>query len=130
MNSAGTTTASSQESPRSSRIAIRMPPTIMIGTVDRHRAGHQHEHLHLLHVVGVAGDQRRRAELRDLAAGERADPVEDRRAQVAAERPSRYAAPNQTATTEQAICTSETPSITRAGPDDVAGVAAWPRRCR
>ncbi len=32
-SSAGTTTASSQESPRFSRIAIRMPPTIMIGTV-------------------------------------------------------------------------------------------------
>ena len=31
-NSAGTTTASSHESPRSSRIAITTPPTIMIGT--------------------------------------------------------------------------------------------------
>ena len=31
-NSAGTQTASSHERPRSSRIAITMPPTIMIGT--------------------------------------------------------------------------------------------------
>ena len=31
-NSAGTTTASSHDRPRSSRIAITMPPTIMIGT--------------------------------------------------------------------------------------------------
>ena len=41
---------------------------------DEHRARHQHEHLDLLHVVGVAGDQRRRAEPVDLAGGERRRP--------------------------------------------------------
>ncbi|MPM31102.1 hypothetical protein SDC9_77655 [bioreactor metagenome] len=52
---------------------------------DDHDAGHQHQHLHLLDVVGVAGDQRRRAEPVHLARGERQHPGEDRRAYVTAE---------------------------------------------
>jgi hypothetical protein len=53
---------------------------------DEHRADHGHQQLHLLDVVGGAGDQRGRAEPGDLAGGVLADPVEDRRAHVAAER--------------------------------------------
>ena len=56
------------------------------GRRDQDRAGDEHEHLHLLHVVRGAGDERRGAELGDLPLGEVADPGEDRRAQVAAER--------------------------------------------
>ena len=70
---------------------MMMPPTHMIGADDHQRAGHQHQHLHLLDVVGVAGDQRRRAELADLAGGERADPVEDRAPRTS--RPKRHRGP-------------------------------------
>ena len=46
------------------------PPIAMIGAAIEQRAGHHHQHLHLLHVVGDAGDQRRRAEVVDLLARE------------------------------------------------------------
>ena len=111
-NSAGTTTASSQERPRSSRIAITTPPTIMIGADDRDRAGHQHQHLHLLHVVGVAGDQRRRAELLHLAAENEPTRWKSRGAQVATEATSPSGRRTATAITEQTIWSSETASMT------------------
>ena len=56
---------------------------------DQHRAAHQHEHLHLLHVVGVAGDQRRRAEPGHLAGGEAADVAERSRRARRGRSPSR-----------------------------------------
>ena len=59
---------------------------------DEQRARHQHEHLHLLHVVGDARDQRRRAELADLLRRELGDAVEQAAAHVAAE-PHRRARP-------------------------------------
>ena len=55
------------ESGPSSRMAKNKPPTIMIGAATNSVQRHQDEHLHLLHVVGDAGDQRRCAELADLA---------------------------------------------------------------
>ena len=68
-----------RQRPTSSRNAMKMPPTMLIGAETMHRQRHEHDHLHLGHVVGVAGDQRRRAELGDLLRGEVADAVEDRR---------------------------------------------------
>ena len=44
-----------------------------------------HQHLHLLHVVGVSGDQRRGTEAGDLPAGEGGDTAEEGGADVAAE---------------------------------------------
>ena len=52
---------------------------------DGHRRRHHDEHLHLLHVVGDAGDQRRRAERADLACRVAGHLVEQRGADVAAE---------------------------------------------
>ena len=109
--STGTLTTSSQDSPRSSRTAMMMPPTHMIGAATIMRAAQHDEHLHLLHVVGVAGDQRRRAEVRDLAGGEPADA--GGRARARRSRPKLIAvrAPKYTATIEQTICTTLTASI-------------------
>ena len=52
---------------------------------DEQGARHQHEHLHLLHVVGDAGDQRRCAELAHLAGREVGYLMEDAAAHIAAE---------------------------------------------
>src|SRR5665648_583286 len=46
---------------------------------------HEHHHLHLLHVVGGAGDQRRRAEVVDLGLREALDAAEQGSTHVAAE---------------------------------------------
>ncbi len=72
--------------------AMTMPPTHMIGADDHQRERHQREHLHLLHVVGRPGDQRRRPEVADLTRGERLHPVEDGRPDVPAERRGRTGA--------------------------------------
>ena len=85
MASTGTLTSISQDSPTSSRSAMITPPTHMIGAATSIVQVISDEHLHLLHVVGVAGDQRRGAEPGHLAGGEPADLPEDRRAHVAAE---------------------------------------------
>jgi hypothetical protein len=53
---------------------------------DRDQAGHHHEHLDLLDVVGGARDQRRCADLLHLAGREGADPLEQVAPQVTAER--------------------------------------------
>ena len=50
----------------------------------QHRGTHHHQHLDLLDVVGVAGDERARPEGGDLPLGEAADPLEDLAAQVPA----------------------------------------------
>ncbi len=57
---------------------------------DHQREGQQHQHLDLLHVVGGAGDQRRRAELAHLAGGELLHPAKIAAADVAADAPSPY----------------------------------------
>ena len=57
-NSTGTDTQISQESPASSRTAKMMPPMHMIGVDTMKLSVISTQHLHLLHVVGVAGDQR------------------------------------------------------------------------
>ena len=69
----------------SSRSAMITPPIMVIGRGDEHRARQQHQHLHLLHVVGVPGDQGRRAEPVELAGRERQHPVEDGAPDVPAE---------------------------------------------
>lgn len=53
---------------------------------DHQVEAHQDQHLDLLHVVGGAGDQGGRAELPQLAGREALHPVEDRGADVAADR--------------------------------------------
>ncbi len=62
------------------------------GGGDEHGAGHQHQRLHLLHVVGCARDERGGAEAGDLALGELAHPHEDRFADIATERHRRLRA--------------------------------------
>ncbi len=52
ITSTGMLTVRIHDSPPSSRIAITMPPIAVIGCGDEQRACHQHEHLHLLDVVG------------------------------------------------------------------------------
>jgi hypothetical protein len=47
--------------------------------------GHQHEHLHLLHVIGAAGDQGGRAEAAELEGAERVDLAVHLAAQVTAD---------------------------------------------
>ena len=86
------------------------PPTAMIGAATIIVRGHDDEHLHLLHVVGGAGDQRRRPELRELARGE----VPTRwKSAARTSRPKLIAlrAPKYTADIEQRICTTVTASI-------------------
>ena len=73
------------ESPTSWRTARITPTTIVIGAAMAIVARHHDEHLHLLHVVRDAGDQRRRTERADLAGREVGDLVEEVLAQVAAE---------------------------------------------
>ena len=65
------------------------------------------QHLHLLDVVGLAGDQRRRTEVLHLAGRERPDAVEESRRGRRGRTPSRCVPPKQTATTVQTICTSD-----------------------
>ena len=52
---------------------------------DEERAHHHDQHLHLLDVVGDAGDERRGTERVDVGGGERGDATEQRAAHVAAE---------------------------------------------
>ena len=54
------------------RSAMMMPPIAIIGAKSI-SAEEPHERLHLLDVVGIAGDQRRGAEAADLALGEALD---------------------------------------------------------
>ena len=61
------------------------PTTMRDRCRDRHRAGHHHQHLHLLHVVGDAGDERRGTERADLASREVGDLVEQVGPQVPSE---------------------------------------------
>ncbi len=103
--------ASSHESPRFSRIAIRMPPTIMIGTETA-----------IVQVISASiWTCCTSLVLRVISEGapnwatSRPENVPTR-SKIAARRswPKRIAvrAENQTATTEQPICSRETPSIT------------------
>ena len=92
---------------------------------DHHRAGHQHQHLHLLDVVGVAGDQRRRPELvRPRGCENVPTRWKSAGAQVAAERHRGPRPEVHRADRCSRICTSETISIIAPVRDDVAGVAA------
>ena len=52
---------------------------------DRHGAGHHHQELHLLDVVGDPGDERRRAEAADLPGREAGHRMEQAPRDVAAE---------------------------------------------
>ena len=76
--SVGTTITIRVDSVTSCRSAKMMPPTHMIGAAIMKRERHEHQHLDLLDVVGRASDQRRGAELGDLARRERLDLAEDR----------------------------------------------------
>ena len=84
MSSTGIATAISHDRPASCRTAMITPPIASIGAEIISVAEHLHQHLHLLHVVGVAGDQRRRPELADLALREGDDAVEQVAAQITA----------------------------------------------
>ena len=61
------------------------PPTMVIGAATSIVQDHEHEHLHLLHVVGDAGDERRRPEVADLLGREVGHLVEQVGPDVAAE---------------------------------------------
>ena len=67
----GTTASTSHDRPTSSRSGHDDAADHHDRRRDHQRAAHQHEHLHLLDVVGLAGDQRRGAEVLHLARGER-----------------------------------------------------------
>ncbi len=90
---------------------------------DHHRAGEHDQHLHLLHVVGDAGDQRRCAEAPDLTRGVAVDLLEDVTPHVAAEAHRRPCAVADGADGEHDLHEAE-PEHDRAGPPDVAVVAA------
>ena len=58
MNMRGRITTSSPDNGTSSRTAMITPPMPVIGRQDHDRQGHEDDHLDLLHVVGVARDER------------------------------------------------------------------------
>ena len=75
------------------RRAMMTPPIARIGRDDHHVQAHQDDHLDLLDVVRVAGDERRRAEAVELGLREALDLAEDRAADVATERHAGLRAP-------------------------------------
>ena len=91
----GTITSRSPDRGTSWRRAMITPPTIMIGAEIITVRRHQDDHLDLLDVVRVAGDERRRPEVVDLDLGERLDLAEDRAAHVAPERHRDLGAPSR-----------------------------------
>ena len=94
-----------------------------------HRGGHLHQHLHLLHVVGAAGDQRRRAEVRHLPPGERPDALEEVGAQVA---PGghRRTRPEPDGHDRAGDLDDARPAASRRRCGRCSRCRPWPRRCR
>ena len=105
------------------RSAMMMPPTHMIGADDHQREGHQHQHLHLLDVVGGAGDQRRRAELADLAGREAPAPGGRSRRAGRGRAPSRSGRRSRPRRSRRRSARSVTREHHAADAQDVAGVA-------
>ena len=95
------------------RSAMMMPPMAIIGAKSISVRPMAMQHLHLLDVVGVAGDERRGAEAAHLALGEALDLAVEGAASRRAPVPMAVFAALNTEVIEQTVMSSATPSMMR-----------------